>query len=56
MIPTTGNWTVIFSRESGAWGSFSYDQKEDAARISVAKPEAVEFPGTPRILLRRADA
>ena len=29
MIPTTGNWTVIFSRESGAWGSFSYDQKED---------------------------
>ena len=42
MIPTTGNWTVIFSRESGAWGSFSYDQKEDAARISV-KPEASEF-------------
>ena len=39
MIPTTGDWTVIFSKESGAWGSFSYDQKEDAARVS-AKPEA----------------
>ena len=42
MIPTTGNWTVIFSKESGAWGSFSYDQKEDAARVS-AKPETAEF-------------
>jgi hypothetical protein len=39
MIPTPGEWTVIFSREAGAWGSFSYDPKEDAARITV-KPEA----------------
>lgn len=39
MIPTPGDWTVIFSKESGAWGSFSYDQKEDAARVTV-KPEA----------------
>ncbi len=41
MIPTESNWTVIFSNESGAWGSFSYDQKEDAARIT-AKPEVAE--------------
>jgi hypothetical protein len=39
MIPTTGDWTAVFSRESGAWGSFSYDEKEDAARVTV-KPEA----------------
>jgi hypothetical protein len=39
MIPADGDWTVIFSRETGAWGSFSYDQKEDAARVT-AKPEA----------------
>lgn len=39
MIPTTSDWTVIFSHESGAWGSFSYDQKEDAARVTV-KPES----------------
>ena len=39
MIPTAGEWTVIFSRESGAWGSFSYDQSEDVARVTV-KPEA----------------
>ena len=42
MIPTTGTWTVVFSNESGAWGSFSYDQKEDAARVT-AKPEVAEF-------------
>jgi hypothetical protein len=39
MLPTAGDWTVIFSRESGAWGSFSYDEKEDAARVT-AKAEA----------------
>jgi hypothetical protein len=38
MIPTPSDWTVIFSREHGAWGSFSYDEKEDAARVTV-KPE-----------------
>lgn len=38
LIPTTGDWTAIFSKESGAWGSFSYDEKEDAARVTV-KPE-----------------
>ncbi len=38
MIPAAGDWTVIFSREAGAWGSFSYDEKEDAARVT-AKPE-----------------
>ncbi|MBI2214362.1 MAG: DUF2911 domain-containing protein [Acidobacteria bacterium] len=42
MIPTSGDWTVIFSTESHAWGSFSYDQKEDAARI-VVKPEPAPF-------------
>ena len=38
MIPTPTEWTVIFSRETGAWGSFSYDQNEDAARVTI-KPE-----------------
>ncbi len=42
MIPTAGDWTVIFSSQSHAWGSFSYDQKEDAARV-IAKPEAAPF-------------
>jgi hypothetical protein len=35
MIPTEKDWTVIFSKESNAWGSFSYDQKEDALRVTA---------------------
>jgi tetratricopeptide (TPR) repeat protein len=42
MIPTEKDWTVIFSKQNAAWGSFSYDQKEDAARIT-ATPQAAEF-------------
>lgn len=42
MIPGESEWTVIFSKQSNAWGSFSYDQKEDALRVSV-KPQASEF-------------
>lgn len=42
MIPGTDQWTVIFSKQAGAWGSFSYDRKEDALRVTV-KPETGEF-------------
>ncbi len=35
MIPTEGDWTVIFSNMSTAWGSFSYKQDEDALRVTV---------------------
>jgi DUF2911 family protein len=39
MIPTSGEWTVILSREASAWGSFSYDPKEDVLRVkSTPKP------------------
>jgi hypothetical protein len=30
------------SKESGAWGSFTYDEKEDALRVTV-KPKTSEF-------------
>jgi hypothetical protein len=49
MIPNQDSWTVIFSKTNTAWGSFSYDQKEDALRVDVKpKPlaeqkEALEF-------------
>jgi tetratricopeptide (TPR) repeat protein len=49
MIPNPDSWTVIFSKTSTAWGSYSYDQKEDALRVDVKpKPlaqseEALEF-------------
>ena len=42
MIPGENEWTVIFSRNSTSWGSFTYDQKEDALRIAV-KPQPAEF-------------
>jgi hypothetical protein len=42
MIPTASTWTVILSREHQAWGSFFYDQKDDAARFSVT-PQAAPF-------------
>jgi tetratricopeptide (TPR) repeat protein len=35
MIPNHDQWTVIFSKVATAWGSFSYDQKEDALRVNV---------------------
>ena len=38
MIPNENEWTIIFSKMHTAWGSFSYDQKEDALRVTV-KPQ-----------------
>lgn len=35
MIPTRREWTVILSRQANAWGSFSYDPKEDAVRFTT---------------------
>ena len=42
MLPTEKDWTVIFSNQAAAWGSFSYDQKEDALRITVT-PQTADF-------------
>ncbi len=49
MIPSPDSWTVIFSKTNTAWGSYSYDQKEDALRVDVkprplnGQKEALEF-------------
>lgn len=42
MIPTAKAWTVILSNQADAWGSFSYDPKEDAVRVTAA-PVAAPF-------------
>jgi hypothetical protein len=39
-IPGASEWTVILSKVTGQWGSYSYDQKDDQARITV-KPAAL---------------
>jgi hypothetical protein len=40
-IPDKDQWTIIFSKNSTSWGSFSYDEKEDAVRVNV-KPHVAE--------------
>lgn len=42
MIPDQQQWTIIFSKNSTSWGSFTYDQAEDALRITV-KPATTDF-------------
>jgi hypothetical protein len=41
MIPGENQWTVIFSKDSKDWGSFSYKQEDDALRVNV-KPQPTE--------------
>jgi tetratricopeptide (TPR) repeat protein len=45
MIPNADEWTIIFSKNSTSWGSFTYDEKEDALRVKV-KPSSVEMRDT----------
>jgi tetratricopeptide (TPR) repeat protein len=42
MIPGKETWTVALSKNSTSWGSYSYDQKEDALRVTV-KPHESSF-------------
>ena len=34
-IPSADNWTLIFSNQLGQWGAYSYDQSQDALRVTV---------------------
>ena len=34
-IPTEKEWTVILNKKNDAWGSYTYDEKDDQLRISV---------------------
>jgi tetratricopeptide (TPR) repeat protein len=42
MIPKAEQWTIIFSKNSTSWGSFTYDQAEDALRVTV-KPKPTDM-------------
>jgi hypothetical protein len=41
MIPSKTDWVVIFSKKNDGWGSYNYDEKDDALRITV---KTVEVP------------
>ena len=42
MFPTRTTWTIALSKQSNAWGAFSYDPREDAVRF-VVTPKPAEF-------------
>ncbi len=42
MIPSESEWTIIFSKNYWSWGSFFYEEKEDALRFQV-KPQEAPF-------------
>jgi hypothetical protein len=37
-IPGRDEWTIIFNKDDGQWGSFTYDEKKDVLRVK-AKPQ-----------------
>jgi len=41
-IPSKDEWTIIFNKDDGQWGSFQYDEKKDALRVK-AKPQTAEM-------------
>lgn len=41
-IPTTGDWTVILSKDADLWGAFNYKQEDDALRLT-ATPRPADF-------------
>ena len=40
MIPGEKEWIIIFSKKNDAWGSYAYNQAEDALRVTVAPVSA----------------
>ena len=42
MIPSKGEWTVIFNKKWEGWGSYDYDPAQDALRVQV-QPDSIPF-------------
>ena len=40
MIPSKSDWIIIFNKNNNQWGSFNYDESEDALRVTVTPVEA----------------
>ena len=54
-IPGKDEWTIIFNKVNNEWGSFKYDQKQDALRVTV-KPDKEEFLETMTIDFEKVKA
>lgn len=55
-IPNKNEWTIIFSKVSNAWGSFSYDAKNDQLRITAKPQTTTEFQETLSLELENVKA
>lgn len=42
IIPAATDWTLIFSKDAGQWGSFQYNEKDDALRVT-SKAQKSDF-------------
>jgi hypothetical protein len=42
MIAQAEEWTIVFSKDNAAWGSFFYDEADDALRVQV-KPHKNDY-------------
>ena len=42
LIPGQSQWTVVLSKFTGDWGTYNYDQSEDAARVMVTPQTTAE--------------
>jgi len=42
MIPSSAEWTIIFSKTARQWGAFTYQEAQDALRVKV-KPQQAEL-------------
>ncbi len=40
MIPGKDEWVIIFSKQNDIWGSYKYDEANDALRVTVKPSEA----------------
>jgi len=40
MVPSEGEWVIAFSNNHTSWGSFTYDEAEDALRVTVTPASA----------------
>jgi hypothetical protein len=40
MIPSEKDWIVIFNKNNEGWGSYDYDEAEDALRVTVTPVKA----------------
>lgn len=39
-IPSESDWVIVFNKVAEQWGSFNYDEAEDALRVTVPSVEA----------------